>query len=64
MYCQFTLEQLKLDPQTHIYLESVSPEEHLKYEQRPYVPSFTHGVLYVDASYIGSAGQLWEYCLL
>ena len=24
---QFTIEQLKLDPQTHIYLESVSPGE-------------------------------------
>ena len=26
-------------------------------------PSFTHGVVYVEVSYIGSAGQLQECCL-
>ena len=33
VYLRFTLEQLKLNPQTHkyIYLESVSPRKHFKY---------------------------------
>ena len=31
VYPRFTFEWLKLDPQTHIYLESVSPRERLKH---------------------------------
>ena len=31
VYPRFTLEQLKLDPQIHIYLESVSPGKHYEH---------------------------------